>query len=339
MPISNQFSPASKSPGPTSASAACRRVAVVVYDGLCLFEFACASEVFGLHRPEAGPDWYTFRTVSLDGSSVRTQFGGQLMPNSGLRGLRHAGTIVIPGWAGVDVPVPQPLIAALRTAHRNGARLLSICSGAFVLAATGLLDGQRATTHWCYTDALRSRFPQIDVDPDVLYVDTGQVLTSAGSAAGLDLMLHLVRRDFGSRIANDVARRLVVPPHREGGQAQFVQQPVAVRGRDRLSDLLDRMRRSLHLPHAIADLAEQVNMSERTFLRRFKAATGSSPHEWLTGLRTRHAQELLEASQLPIDQIAEHCGFGTAMTLRHHFRQRLGTSPSAYRRRFGSPVG
>ncbi len=311
---------------------------MLVYDGLCMFEFACAAEVFGLHRPEAGPDWYSFRTVSLDGEPVRAQFGGRVDPDGGLRQLRSAATVIIPGWAGIDVAVPDALIAALRSAHRKGARLLSICSGAFVLAATGLLDGQRATTHWRYAEALGRRFPSVEVDPDVLYVDAGQVLTSAGSAAGLDLMLHLVRRDFGSRMANNVARRLVVPPHREGGQAQFVQQPLPPPGRDRLSPLLDRMRRRLDQAHPVSALAAQLSMSERNFLRHFKAATGTSPHDWLTGIRVQHARELLESTRLPIDRIAEQCGFGTATTLRHHFRLRLGRSPAAYRRSFSSPL-
>lgn len=321
-----------------AAPAPDRSVAVLVYEGLCMFEFACAAEVFGLHRPEAGPDWYAFRTASLDGGRVRTQFGGSLAADGGLRMLRSAGTIVIPGWADIDMPVPQALIAALHAAHRNGARLLSICSGAFVLAATGLLDDRRATTHWRYAHALRTRFPRIHVDPDVLYVDNGQLLTSAGSAAGLDLMLHLVRRDFGSRMANTVARRLVVPSHREGGQAQFVQRPVAALGRDRLSPLLDRMRNALDRPHTVAALAAQLAMSERSLLRHFKAATGTSPLDWLTGVRVQHAQDLLENTRLPIGRIAEKCGFGTATTLRHHFRQRLGTSPAAYRKHFGGPA-
>lgn len=325
MPISDQIPPMPN-----------RRLAVLVYDGLCMFEFACAAEVFGLARPEAGPDWYTFETASIDGRTVATQYGGRLTPDGDLRQLRNAGTVIVPGWSGIDAPVPDTLITALRAAHRKGARLLSICSGAFVLAATGLLDGQRATTHWRYADALRERFPGIDVDPDVLYVDNGQALTSAGSAAGLDLALHLVRRDFGARTANLVARRLVVPPHREGGQAQFVQHPVAPHRRDPLSALMEKMRRTLDRPHALPDLAAQVNMSERSFLRHFKAATGATPADWLTGVRLQHARELLETTMLPIDAIAEKSGFGTAMTLRHHFRQRLDTSPAAYRRRFGA---
>ncbi|MEO8670751.1 MAG: transcriptional regulator FtrA [Tahibacter sp.] len=313
-----------------------RRVAVLVYPGLCLFEFSLAAEVFGLERPEAGDDWYRFQTVSVDGKAVTTQYGGTLLPDAAITALRRAGTIVIPGWTGADVPVPAALIAALKAAHRHGARLLSICSGAFVLAATGLLDGQRATTHWRYAEVFLRRFPAIMLDPDVLYVDNGQLLTSAGSAAGLDLCLHLVRRDFGGAMANVVARRLVIPSHREGGQAQFVPQPVAPKKKDALSPLLDRMRRTLDRPHAVADLAASVDMSERTFLRRFNAATGTSPAAWLVEARLLHARDLLERTTLAIDRIAERSGFGTAMTLRHHFRLKLQTSPQAYRQRFNA---
>jgi AraC family transcriptional activator FtrA len=311
-----------------------RRVAAIVYDGLCMFEFSSVAEVFGLERPEAGDDWYRFETVSLDGRPVTTQFGGRLVPQGGLARLRRADTIIVPGWCGIATPVPAPLVAALRAAHRRGARLMSICSGAFVLAATGLLDGRSATTHWRYADALKVRFPAIEVDPDVLYVDNGQVLTSAGSAAGLDLCLHLIRRDFGSAKANLVARRLVIPPHREGGQAQFVARPVAPNKRDALSPLLERVRKALDRPHTVDELAASVDMSPRTFLRRFKAATGTSPADWLTEVRVQHARELLERTDLPIDRVAERSGFGTAMTLRHHFRLRLRTSPVAYRKRF-----
>lgn len=313
-----------------------RRVAVLVYEGLSMFEFALVAEVFGLQRPEAGDDWYRFETASIDGKPVKTQYGGLLSPQGDVRLLRKAGTIVIPGWTGIADPVPAELVTVLQRAHRQGARLVSICSGAVVLAATKLLDGCRATTHWRYADVFRSRFPEVELDPDVLYVDNGQVLTSAGSAAGLDLCLHLVRRDFGSEMANLVARRLVIAPHREGGQAQFVPKPVVPRKRNALSPLLDRMRKSLDEQHSIAELASSVGMSERTFLRRFKAATGTSPNEWLTEARLQHARELLERTDLSIDLVAYRSGFGTAMTMRHHFRLRLQTSPLAYRKRFTS---
>lgn len=327
MPISDQIPPRPN-----------RRVAVLVYPGLCLFEFSCAAEVFGLDRPEAGKHWYRFSTVSVGGRSVAMQYGGRLKPDADLSVLRRAGTVIIPGWAGADVPVPAELIAALQAAHSRGARLLSICSGAFVLAAAGLLAGARATTHWRYAEAFRQRHPEVVLDPDVLYVDNGQVLTSAGSAAGLDLCLHLVRRDFGSQLANVVARRLVIAPHREGGQAQFVPQPVPPTKKDTLSPLLDRLRRQLDRPHTVAALAASIDMSERSFLRRFRLATGTSPLAWLTEARLQHARELLERTTLSIDTIAERSGFGSAMTLRHHFRRRLQTSPQSYRQRFNSKV-
>jgi AraC family transcriptional activator FtrA len=314
-------------------------VAALVYDGLCAFEFSCAAEVFGLSRPELGPDWYRFETCSAKGRSVRGQYGMRMQATGGLDRLLAAGTIVITGWEGVDVPVPPAVLDALREAHARGARLLSICSGAFVLAATGLLDGKRATTHWRYTEELRRRHPKVHVDPNVLYVDEGSVLTSAGSAAGLDLCLHLVRRDFGPAVANHVARRLVIPPHRDGGQAQFLERPVDHRDRsssDRqpLSALLDKIRRRLGEPLRIGELARLAAMSERTFMRRFRATTGQSPADWITRARVDRARELLESTTLPIDHIAERCGLGSPTTLRHHFRRKVGVSPADYRRRF-----
>lgn len=309
-------------------------VAALVYDGFCMFEFACAAEVFGLPRPELGANWYRFETCSVGGCPVRGQFGLKVVPDGSLDRLVTADTIIIPGWSGVDVPVPAAIIRALRVAHARGARLLSICSGSFVLAAAGLLDGKTATTHWRYADALRQGYPRINVDPDVLYVDEGQVLTSAGSAAGLDLCLHLVRRDHGSDTANNVARRLVIPPHRDGGQAQFVQHPVQKRERNSLSPLMDFMRSQIDQTFTLAELARKAAMSERTFIRRFKQATGTTPANWLTSARVERARELLENSSHSIDTIAEQTGLGTAATLRHHFRRRLGTSPTAYRSRF-----
>jgi AraC family transcriptional activator FtrA len=254
--------------------------------------------------------------------------------DGGLDRLLAAGTIVIPGWQGIAAPVPASVLAALRAAHSRGARLLSICSGSFVLAATGLLDGRRATTHWRYADELRRRFPQVRVDPEVLYVDEGQILTSAGSAAGLDLCLHLVRRDYGPVIANQVARRLVIPPHRDGGQAQFLERPLDMIERGSLSVLLDKIRRRLGEPLRIAELAQLAAMSERTFMRRFQAATGLSPADWITRMRVDRARELLEGTALSIDLIASKTGLGTSTTLRHHFRKKVGVSPVEYRRRF-----
>ena len=313
-------------------------VVALVYDGLCAFEFSCAAEVFGLSRPELGPDWYRFETCSLKGASVSSQYGMRMKAANGLERMTAAGTIVIPGWAGIDVPVPHAILEALRRAHARGARLLSICSGAFVLAATGLLDGRQATTHWRYAEALQRRFPKIGIDANVLYVDEGSILTSAGSAAGLDLCLHLVRRDYGSKIANQVARRLIIPPHREGGQAQFLERPVEDRARvaeqRALSVLLDEIRKRPGKRWHIAELARLAAMSKRTLMRRFRAATGFSPADWVTRARVDAARELLENTGLSIDQIAERCGLGTPTTLRHHFRKKVGLSPAQYRKGF-----
>jgi AraC family transcriptional regulator, transcriptional activator FtrA len=309
-------------------------VVALAYDGLCAFEFSCTAEVFGLPRPEMGPGWYRFETCSVKGRQVTGQYGLTMDVDGDMDRLAAAGTVMIPGWQGIDIPVPAPIIEALRKAHSRGARLLSICSGSFVLAATGLLDGKRATTHWRYAEALQRRFPQIQVDPAVLYVDEGQVLTSAGSAAGLDLCLHLIRRDFGRAAANQVARRLVISPHRDGGQAQFLERPVDTRARGSLAALMDTLRSRLHKPLSIAELARLAAMSERTFIRRFRAVAGMPPGEWITRARVDRARELLESSALPMDQVARRTGLGTSATLRHHFRQKVGVSPAEYRRRF-----
>jgi AraC family transcriptional activator FtrA len=309
-------------------------VIALTYDGLCAFEFACTAEVFGLSRPELGPRWYRFETCSLGGRRVRGQYGTSMSVDGGLERLAEAGTIMIPGWQGIDVPVPSAIVEALTRAHRRGARLLSICSGSFVLAATGLLDDRRATTHWRYSDALQSRYPRVRVDPDVLYIDEGEILTSAGSAAGLDLCLHLIRRDFGAAIANVVARRLVIPPHRDGGQAQFLDSPVDRRERGPLSVVLERVQRRLHQPITINQMSRWAAMSERTFIRRFRATTGMTPGDWITHQRIGRAKDLLERSSLDVEQVAARAGLGTAMTMRHHFRKRIGLSPAEYRKRF-----
>lgn len=310
-------------------------VVALAYDGLCTFEFGLAVEVFGLPRPEMGPGWYRFAVAGLDPGPLRATGGVRLLVDGGLELLERADTIVVPGWRGAEVPVPEALCEALRRAAARGARILSICSGVFVLAAAGLLDGRRATTHWRHAARLAERYPAIAVDADVLYVDEGQVLTSAGSAAGLDLCLHLVRRDFGAEAANAVARRLVVPAHRDGGQAQFIERPVprAPAGA-RVAPVLDQMLARLDRPHPLPALARIAGMSLRSFLRHFRAATGLAPGEWLLRQRLERARELLETGGAGIEQIAQACGFGTAATLRHHFHRRLGLGPSDYRRRF-----
>jgi AraC family transcriptional regulator, transcriptional activator FtrA len=311
-------------------------VVAVAYDGLCTFEFGVAVEIFGLPRPEMGENWYRFAVAGIDPGEMWAIGGVRLVVDGGTELIAQAGTIVMPGWRSADAPVPDALIQALRKAHANGARILSICSGVFVLAAAGLLAGRRATTHWRYTDSLKARYPDINVAPDVLYVDEGNVLTSAGSAAGIDLCLHLIRRDFGMKAANMVARRLVVPPHRDGGQAQFVERAVpAPHESSRLGPLLDRMRNQVDGDYSVAGLAKAAGMSERTFLRRFAAATGTTPAKWLLAARLSNARDLLENSALSIDKVAEAAGFGTAATLRHHFRQQYSTTPVAYREMFG----
>jgi AraC family transcriptional activator FtrA len=228
----------------------------------------------------------------------------------------------------------KALVEALVAAHRRGARLVSICSGVFVLAATGLLDGRRATTHWRFAPALARQYPRIEIDPDVLYVDEGRILTSAGSAAGIDLCLHIIRRDHGARVANQVARRLVMPPHREGGQAQYVPSPVGDEERPWLARLFEWAQRHLDEDLSLARLAREACMSKRTLARRFVETAGVSPASWVIGLRLARAKDLLETSTRSVEQIAASCGFGSAATLRHHFRARLDTSPAAYRARF-----
>jgi AraC family transcriptional activator FtrA len=312
-----------------------REVVLLAFDGMPLFEFSIAVEIFGLDRPEMGPDWYNFQTASLKSGPMRTTAGLRVTADAGLKTFTSAGTIIVPGWP-LNRFVPPELTEALKAAHDRGARLLTICSGVFVLAASGLLAGKRATTHWKYTDNVKAAYPEIELVPDVLYIDEGQILTSAGSAAGIDLCLHLIRRDFGPSAANTVARRLVVPPHRDGGQAQFIERSVPISYEsDRLGPLLDSMRQNLHLEHRIPDLARRVGMSERTFLRRFNEATGMTPAKWLLNVRMCEARDHLETSDISIDHIAAHTGFGTSTNLRHHFREQMGTTPTAYRLTFG----
>lgn len=310
-------------------------VAVLVYDGLCTFEYGIAVEVFGLPRPEMGPDWYRFVTCAVEPGPMRAVGGLRVEADAGLEVLKDAGTIVVAGWKGPDVAPPALLIEALQQAHARGARLMSICSGLFVLAATGLLANRRVTTHWRYAEQLSASYPDLIFDPAVLYIDEGQILTSAGSAAGLDLALHLVRRDYGPDVANHVARRLVLPAHRNGGQRQYIEKPVAARERSRLSELLDEMRGQLGFPWTIGGLAQRAAMSERTFNRRFLEATGQTPGVWLVTSRVDHARVLLEAKSLSIEEVARRSGFGSPATLRHHFRRLLGVSPTDYRAQFG----
>src|SRR5262245_27622791 len=310
------------------------RVVALVYHGLCTFEFGIVVEAFALPRPELGVAWYEFEVCSLERRSVKALGGVTVRAERGLEALQRADTVVVPGWRDADEPPPAALLAPLRAAHRRGARIVSICSGVFVLAAAGLLDGRRATTHWRYVERLTRRFPSILVESDMLYVDEGRVLTSAGSAAGIDLCLHIIRQDHGAEIANRVARRLVVPPHREGGQSQYVAAPVHRDASQGLARLLDWARTNLHRPLTVEDLARQARMSGRSFARRFRAETGTTPHRWLVHQRLLLAQGRLETTDDAVDRVAEAVGLQTGTTLRHHFRRTFRTSPTAYRKRF-----
>lgn len=310
-------------------------VAILAYDGLCTFEFGIAVEIFGLARPEFDFPWYSHQIAAVDQGPMRAMGGIQVLADGGLELLEQARTIIIPGWRDRNAAVPDALLAALRQAHARGARLLSICSGVFVLAATGLLDGRSATTHWRYTRELAERFPDILVDPDVLYVDSGQLITSAGSAAGIDACLHLVARDFGTQVANSVARRLVMSPQRSGGQAQFIPTPVSPTPRSDLSRVMQWARERLHEPLEVRDLASEAAMSERTFLRRFSEASGQSPKTWLQHERLGLARELLESTDHTTEQIALRCGYRSVESFRVAFRSVVGVPPSVYRERFG----
>ena len=310
-------------------------VVALAYDGLCTFEFAIVAEVFGLPRPEMGPGWYRFATGAVEPGPLRAHGGLRFEAEGGPELLERADLIVAPGWKGAGVPVPAELAAALRRAWERGARLASICSGAFVLAATGLLDGRRAATHWRYAEALAVRHPALRVDASVLYVEEERVLTSAGSAAGLDLMLHIVRADFGVAAANSVARRLVLPAHRAGGQAQFIERPVPPPREGRLSALLDAVRADPGRDWSVAAMAGEAAMSPRTFLRRFVETTGLAPAEWVAAARVEEARRLLETSRMPVEEVAQRAGFGSALALRRHFRARVGVGPRAYRLSFG----
>ncbi|WP_323121320.1 transcriptional regulator FtrA [Burkholderia alba] len=310
-------------------------VVALAYDRLCTFEFGCTVELFALPRPELGVDWYRFAVCASEPGPVRAAGGITVAAPYRLAMLDRADTIVIPGWRDADERPPEPLLRKIRAAHRRGARLCSICSGVFVLAAAGVLDGLTVTTHWRYAERLQARYPALRVNPDALYVDAGQIVTSAGSAAGLDMLMHLVRRDHGSAIANRVAQRLVLPPHRDGGQAQFVPRPVAPEGHDRLAKLIDWMRAHAAEPHTLASLAERAAMSARTLQRQFLDATGCAPYAWLIRERVGIAKDLLEAHPaLPLAQVAAASGFGSEESLRRHFRRIAATSPAAYRRGF-----
>ncbi|SDB57171.1 transcriptional regulator FtrA [Pseudomonas sp. NFACC13-1] len=310
-------------------------VAILVYEGLCVFEFGIALEIFGLPRPELNVAWYDHQIVAVDPGPMHALGGLRIAVDAGLEALDSARTIIIPGWRNHHAAPPEALLQALRRAHARGARLLSICSGVFALAATGLLDGKSATTHWQFCAELAERFPLIKVDPNVLYVDSGPLITSAGSAAGIDACLHLIARDFGTHIANSVARRLVMAPQRTGGQAQFIVAPVSKSPRNELTRILQWLREHLDQPLSVGDMAARVAMSERTFLRRFVETTGLPPKTWLQQERLNRARELLESTDQSMAGIAQACGYRSVESFRAAFRNAVGLPPTAYRERFG----
>ncbi|HEU4563089.1 MAG TPA: helix-turn-helix domain-containing protein [Gemmatimonadaceae bacterium] len=310
------------------------RVAILVLPSVVPFDLGVPVQVFGYPRPDLGARRYTMTLCAARPGRVRTAGGFSIVVEHGLEALAQAGTVVVPGVDDVTLPVPRAVCRAIAAAHARGARLVSICTGAFVLAAAGVLDGRRATTHWLDASALAARFPSVALDPNVLYIDEGDVLTSAGVAAGIDLCLHVVRTDYGAAVANAVARRLVIAPHRSGGQAQFIPRPLAEERGKRLEATRAWIAHHLAEPLTVQRMARHAGMSMRTFARRFREETGTSPLRWLLRQRLLAAQQLLEESDAAVERVAAACGFGSAMSLRIHFRRELGTSPLAYRRAF-----
>ncbi len=311
-------------------------VASLLLPEVSLFELAVPCEVFGVDRSDLVEPWYRHIVCAVGDGEARGESGLRLTAQYGLDDLRRADTIIIPAWpVSNGLEPPDHLLDALRRAHRRGARLVSLCTGAFVLAAAGVLDGRSATTHWMAADDLARRYPGVSVNPRVLYVEDGNVFTSAGTAAGIDLCLHIVRRDHGAEVANAVARRMVVPPHRDGGQAQYVEAPVPqITTEDPFDTVLAWVLQHLDQNLTVEDLADRAMMSPRTLARRFVDSTGSTPHQWILNQRVLLAQRLLETTSQPVEWIATQCGFGSAGTLRTQFQRYLATSPQAYRRTF-----
>ena len=310
-------------------------VAVLIYDGVAPFELGVLCEAWGIDRRDDGVPSFDFAVCAPQpGEQVSTTAGFSLHVRHGLDRVREADLVAVPAVP-LDGLAPEPVLAELRHAVERGARVLSVCSGAFVLGQAGLLDGRRCTTHWKHAAELATQFPEASVDPDVLYVDEDPVITSAGSAAGLDACLHLMRKEFGAQVASTVARRMVVPPHRDGGQAQFVRTPMPTISAETLSPLLAWLSENLDTPLTVPELAARVHMSPRTFARRFRDETGTTPHQWLTHQRLLLAERLLEETGLPVDAVARRTGFGNAATLRHHFSRARSTTPQSYRQSFG----
>ena len=308
-------------------------VSALVLDGVAPFEFGVICEVFGIDRSAQGVPNFDFKVCGPEaGVPVRMSVGATLTPEYDFSSLFGADLVAIPAIASSEYP--QAALDILRQAADEGSMILTVCSGAFVAGAAGLLDGRSCTTHWMHADELARRYPTAKVDRNVLYVDDGNLITSAGTAAGIDACLHLVRRELGSAATNTIARRMVVPPQRDGGQRQYIDQPIPVSHSEGFAPQLDWIMANLQRPHTVASLAARAHMSARTFARRFVEETGRTPMQWVTDQRVLYARRMLEETTLDIDRIADKAGFGTATLLRHHFRRLIGITPSDYRRRF-----
>ena len=310
-------------------------VAVLAYDGVSPFELGVLCEAWGTDRSDQGLPAFDFALCAPHPGQVRTAAGFGLLVDHGLGRVAEADLVAVPAVPRNE-PVPEAVVRVLQESHERGARVMSICSGAFALGEAGLLDGRRCTTHWFYTDELAARFPRAQVVPEVLYVDEDPIITGAGSAAGLDACLHLYRKEFGATIASMVARRMVVPPQRDGGQAQFIRSAVPDCDAETLGPLLTWVVEHLEEEMTVESLARRSLMSPRTFARRFREETGTTPHAWITTQRVRRAEELLERTDRTVDQIASDVGFANAATLRHHFTRVRGLSPQRYRQLFGA---
>ncbi|MGC9500060.1 helix-turn-helix domain-containing protein [Streptomyces sp. WG7] len=307
-------------------------VAVLLFSGGPIFESSIPLSVFGIDRQDAGVPRYRLLVCAGEEGPLRTTGGLELTAPQGLEAISRAGTVVVPAWRSITSPPPEEALDALRRAHEEGARIVGLCTGAFVLAAAGLLDGRPATTHWMYAPTLAKRYPSVHVDPRELFVDDGDVLTSAGTAAGIDLCLHIVRTDHGNEAAGALARRLVVPPRRSGGQERYLDRSLPEEiGADPLAEVVAWALEHLHEQFDVETLAARAYMSRRTFDRRFRSLTGSAPLQWLITQRVLQAQRLLETSDYSVDEVAGRCGFRSPVALRGHFRRQLGSSPAAYR--------
>jgi transcriptional regulator GlxA family with amidase domain len=315
-----------------------QNVVAVLLDGVNPFEMAVVCEVFGIDRSDDGLPVYDFAVASAEGPVLRCNAGFTLQVEHGLERLEAADLIAVPAGSRYDGrEFPPELLDALRRAVDRGARVLSVCSGVFVLAAAGLLDGRRCAVHWHHAQELARQYPRLTVEPDVLYVDEDPVITSAGTAAGIDACLHIVRKEQGPEVANKIARRMVVPPHRDGGQAQYIERPLPKGPCDTVGEVLVWMEEHLDQEMTVEQLAARARMAPRTFARRFQQETGTTPYRWILRQRVLRAQELLEATDETVDTIAWRTGFGTAAALRHQFVRALGTTPNAYRRAFRGP--